>query len=102
MADYTSTQTGDWDDVDTWGGGGFPGTGDTATIANTHVVSVKGSEACGNITVDSGGTLRFDGQSDATPAVMALDNGATLANSGTVFCGECQSDSIQGWSCVSP
>jgi hypothetical protein len=83
MVAYTSTQTGDFDDINTWGGGGFPGTGDTATIANTHIVSVKGNEACGNITVNIGGTLRMEAQ-PATDAQLTLDNGATLLNNGTV------------------
>ena len=35
MADYTSTQAGDWNNAATWGGGGSPSSnGDTATIAH--------------------------------------------------------------------
>lgn len=40
MAAYTSTQSGDWDDVATWGGGGFPVNNDTATISVNHTVTV--------------------------------------------------------------
>ncbi len=56
-ASYTSTQTGDWNDVATWGGGGYPQTGDTATIANTHTVTITGHEVCAGVTVQTGGTL---------------------------------------------
>lgn len=83
-ADYTSTQSGDWDDTNTWGAAGFPASGDTATITNACVVSIKGAEACGTVTVNVGGTLRFDGQINTVVAKLTLDAGATLANSGTV------------------
>ena len=82
MADYTSAGTGDWDNVATWGGGGFPASGDTATIANTHIVSVKGAEACGDVTVNAGGTCRID--ATAAESTLELDDGSTLANSGAV------------------
>ncbi|KKN46860.1 hypothetical protein LCGC14_0668720 [marine sediment metagenome] len=84
MTDYTSTGTGDWDNVAVWGGGGFPAAGDTATISTGDIVSVKGSELCGNISVLPGGGLRFDGQSDTVAAQMTLDNGATITNNGAV------------------
>ena len=82
MVDYTSSQTGDWDAAATWGGGGFPGSGDTATIADTHVVTVKGAEACGNITVNAGGVYAMD--ATAGDATITVDGGSTFANSGTV------------------
>jgi len=82
MTAYTSTQSGDWNDTATWGGAGYPVSGDTATIANTHTVSIKGSEACGDITVDSGGTLTLD--ATTTNAILTLDTGATLTNNGTI------------------
>ncbi len=84
MTAYTSTQTGDWDDALTWGGGGFPTTADTAAISAGDIVSVKGAELCGDITVDPSGSLRFDGQSDTVAAVMTLDNGSTITNNGAV------------------
>ena len=64
MAAYTSTQTGDWNNVATWGGGGYPGdTGaqtDTATIANTHVVTLNITSLtgmCGAVTINAGGKV---------------------------------------------
>ena len=46
MAAYTSTQSGDWNNVATWGGGGYPSiAGDTATIASGHTVTYNVSSA---------------------------------------------------------
>jgi len=63
-AAYTSTQSGDWSVVATWGGGGFPADGDTATISAGHTVFVDGDitvgTAPGNTTtydLDINGTL---------------------------------------------
>ena len=39
MASYTSTQSGNFNDAATWGGGGFPNANaDTFTITNGHTV----------------------------------------------------------------
>lgn len=81
--DYTATQAGLWDNVATWGGGGFPVTTDTATT-NNYIVTIQGPETCGNVTIGGSGTLRFDGQLNTVAATLDLDNGATLANSGVV------------------
>ena len=67
MAAYTSTQDGDWDVAATWGGGGTPGVGDTASIG--HNVSATADETIGTepdddstyvITVTSGGHLTIE------------------------------------------
>jgi len=86
MATFTSKATGRWDEdgSTTWNEANYPTSGDTVTIQTGHVVSIEGERYCGNITIDSGGTLRFDGDTDSTPAILTLDNGATLANSGTI------------------
>ncbi|MFA5217049.1 hypothetical protein [Sulfuricurvum sp.] len=81
---YTSSGTGDWDNVATWGGGGFPAITDIAIISNTHVVSVKGGEACLSFTVNLGGTLRLDGQTDTANASLTCSNGSTSTNNGTI------------------
>ena len=73
MASYTSTQSGDWDNAATWGGGGTPtGTGDNATIANGHTVTfdVDLVNTIGNVTINIGGIL-----------VHGAGNGNGLANS---------------------
>jgi hypothetical protein len=57
MASYTSTGSGIWDNVATWGGGGFPVAGDSATIANTHTVTLDSDEQCDDLDVQAGGTL---------------------------------------------
>jgi len=62
-ADYTSTGSGDWDVLATWGGSGTPGSGDTVTIANTHTVTLTQNEGCDALMVNSGGivdTVSFD------------------------------------------
>lgn len=40
MTAYVSAQSGDWSDVATWGGGGYPQDGDVATVLVGHVVEV--------------------------------------------------------------
>lgn len=57
MASYTSSGSGNWNNVATWGGGGFPVAGDTATIANTHNVNLNVDSASATVIVNSGGTI---------------------------------------------
>lgn len=45
MAAFTSTQSGNWANPTTWGNAGPPGDGDTATIANTHTVTIAAGTA---------------------------------------------------------
>ena len=52
MAAFTSTQAGPWNDSATWGGGGVPGDGDTATI--DHAVSVTANQTVGDGTTGGG------------------------------------------------
>ena len=64
MTAYTSTQTGDFSSVSTWGGSGYPSAdGDTWTIASGHTVTYdvasalsSGFEDC---TVNAGGRFQF-------------------------------------------
>lgn len=76
MAAYTSTQSGNWNDTATWGGGGFPVDGDTATVSTSHVVTVTANAVVGTspgtnttvltnngrINVNAGFTLTVKGQ----------------------------------------
>lgn len=55
MADYTSSQTGDWSSSSTWNDAGVPGDGDTATISSGHTVTVDS-----NTTVGTGGASGTD------------------------------------------
>lgn len=57
MTAFTATQTGNWNDAATWGGGGYPQTsGDTASIgAFTVTVPAATSIICGAITLTGTG-----------------------------------------------
>ena len=68
MTAYSSTQSGDWSVAATWGGGGVPGDGDTATINGSHVVEIDSSITVGTnpsnnttmvVTVNNGGQLKW-------------------------------------------
>ena len=77
MAAYTSTQTGDFDDAATWGGGGWPNAdGDTVTIAAGHTVTydltTPLNTGLGTITINNGGTLILD-----TNSVIRIAGAAT-------------------------
>ena len=57
MTDFTSVQSGNFNDAATWGGGGFPSSGaDTAVISATHVVTVPTgtTSSCGLVTLNPG------------------------------------------------
>jgi hypothetical protein len=65
MAAYTSTQTGNFNDAATWGGGGWPDTNtDTFTVAAGHTVTYNLTtplnEGLGSSVVNSGGTFIMD------------------------------------------
>tara|TARA_R100000988_G_scaffold101985_1_gene76129 strand:+ start:327 stop:2861 length:2535 start_codon:yes stop_codon:yes gene_type:complete len=65
MATYTSTQTGDWDQAATWGGGGTPSaTGDIANIANGHTVTYDQAlvNQIGDVNINTGGILVHSSQ----------------------------------------
>ena len=89
MTAFTSVQTGNWNDGATWGndspgvkGTDWPGeAGDTATIANTHVVTYNVSEAnqLGIVTINVGGELTFLASMDTLLTLGDVDfviNGA--------------------------
>jgi len=71
MADYTSTQSGNFNDPDTWGGGGWPsGAGDTYTVAVGHTVTVNDDFSGVNLGASTvNGTLQW-----ATVANSALQH----------------------------
>lgn len=56
MTAYTSSGSGNWNTAATWGGSGYPQTGDTATIANGHTITIPVSttSTCGAVTFNSG------------------------------------------------
>lgn len=59
MGAFTSKATGNWNAAGqtTWNEVGTPGAGDTATIQNTHTVTVTADQAVDGVTTDSGGSL---------------------------------------------
>lgn len=95
-AAYTSTQSGNWNDSATWGGGGFPAAGDTATIATTHTVTVTANAAVGTggstgtdeltiigTLVVGAFTLTVDGDTQINNGTLQLNAGATMSIDGT-------------------
>jgi hypothetical protein len=80
MAAYTSTQSGNWNDVATWGGGGTPSlAGDTATVSAGHTVTynVSSTVELGAITVN--GLLKF---LETASTKLTLGNVTITVNSG--------------------
>nr|WP_319511265.1 G8 domain-containing protein [uncultured Draconibacterium sp.] len=56
-ADYTATQSGNWNDAATWGGFGPPTSGDNVTIPTGITVTVNSAAVCNNIDIQSGGSV---------------------------------------------
>jgi len=86
MAAYTSTQSGNFSSVSTWGGGGYPNLdADTFTIASGHEVTYDITTALttglGACTVNAGGTLRFN------PNTQIRFNGSFTCN-GNFYCNQ--------------
>jgi len=83
MAAFTSKATGDWNAAGqtTWNEVGTPGAGDTATIQNTHTVTLAQNEQCDTLTIDVGGTLDL-----ATFTLTGMTAETTL--SGTLLGGD--------------
>ena len=85
MANYTTTQAGNWTDAATWGGGGFPSSSaDTATIGHTVTLQSGQSITCGAITLNAD-TLQINGTLTLSAAVslvgaytLAIGAGGTL------------------------
>lgn len=89
MATYTSTQAGDWNNVATWGGGGWPNAnGDVVNIG--HIVNYNIGDSVitfNNITVNNGGRLEFPLSSNSTlnfdtTGVLTLNSGGGLGGVG--------------------
>lgn len=84
---YTSVQSGDWTDNNTWGvpaSCGYPEANDTATITNTTTVTINSStnaEAY-EITINSGGTLNIS----AGGNLSFSGDGFYWGNYGTLNC----------------
>ncbi len=101
MADYISTQSGDWNTAATWGGGGHPDTnGDTATIADGHEVDYNlGVSAIefGNVTINAGGTLTFPTGSNSK---IIFEQDAVFSISGTLNAGASGTPVDASYTCI--
>jgi hypothetical protein len=91
---YVSAQTGNWNSSSTWTPSGVPGVGDTASISNTHTVTITSTASVGTspsntttyvLTVNAGGVLKFEDNaaSDRTLSVYGNIN----INGGTIYMG---------------
>lgn len=103
MTAFTSTQSGNWNDSATWGGGGYPSSAaDTATISAQHDITVPAgtTSTCGAVTFTAGivsnetkliisGTFEMGGAiTTAAYSRIYLGAGATLdLNGNNVVCG---------------
>jgi hypothetical protein len=99
-ANFSSVQSGAWDDTATWGAASFPGPSDNVTINTGHSVNVATTEAALNLTLVSGSGLQINAfqtmtvNGDITVNSTAVlgggtasslrFNGATFTNNGTV------------------
>src|SRR5690554_4694953 len=60
----TSQNSGNWNVASTWSPAQIPTSGDDVIIANGHTVTINANgQACKTMTVNTGGTLRFSGNS---------------------------------------
>src|ERR1035441_7201930 len=100
---YTQTQAGDWNTNATWGGGGHPVAGDTATMNSTFNMTIGSASACAvlnmtgysgtmsgstfTLTVSTGTTLKGAFAGWTTGAITITGGGLTLAATptGTAF-----------------
>ncbi|GAI47748.1 unnamed protein product, partial [marine sediment metagenome] len=85
-ADFKSAKNGDWNDPNTWDPIGIPASGDPVQILGNltggpHIITVKGDQTCGNLTIDEDGRLYLD---TTVGCELKLDDGATLDNDGEI------------------
>ena len=80
-AAFSSTQSGSWGSASTWGGAGVPGAGDSVTINSGHTVTLDTIRSCGDLTINSGGTLDLVNR-QLTFLGTNYTNSGTLTNSG--------------------
>lgn len=78
-SNITSNGTGPWSTAGSWVGGVVPVDGDVVTIQAGHTITVNGTNACTNLTVD--GTLNFDATSNRSLTVsgdMEVNSGGLV------------------------
>lgn len=82
MASYTSSQSGNWSDVATWGGGGYPQASDNATITG-YTVTMTANVAVTNITFGANGILTTGNYAITMSGVFNQANTTSRCNAGT-------------------
>lgn len=92
---YVSNASGDWTDATKWTPNGVPGTGDTATIATGHVITVTGAQVIGDspaigndvLVVETGADLVIAANASFTLRGDALceGSGEIISNAGSSF-----------------
>lgn len=91
MAAFTTAQSGDWNDTNTWNEASYPQAGDTPTIGQTHHVTVTVDAECGlingsgELTINAGVTLTGSGSIEMSAALTG-DWGVVTIN-GTFILG---------------
>src|SRR2546421_5097776 len=80
-ASFSSTTSGNWSSVSTWGGAGVPGSGDTATVNGGHVVTLDIPVTVATLTLGGG---QINGtQSIAVTSAFNWNSG-TLSGGGNI------------------
>lgn len=80
---FTSVQTGDWDDTDTWGTTGitddYPAFGDEVTITSNHVISINALAQAGAVSIEGSASITLNN----TLIVSNLEMSGTSSISGS-------------------
>lgn len=80
-ANYTATQDGNWNSAATWGGGGYPGSGDNATISG-YAVTLTATQAVTNLSISGTGSLNCSSYDLTVNGTFTESGGAFTAPSG--------------------
>ncbi|HEX8071691.1 MAG TPA: Calx-beta domain-containing protein [Pyrinomonadaceae bacterium] len=80
---FTSTQTGGWEDANTWGGAGVPGPNDSVTIASGTTVTLDAPRQVGDLSVK--GALNLAGYDLLFMGTTYASNGGALTGGGRLI-----------------
>ncbi|MCC6383688.1 MAG: hypothetical protein LC117_06145 [Bacteroidia bacterium] len=83
-ATKTSKASGNWGTASTWNPTGVPASGDDVIIAAGHTVTVNNNYTIKNVTVNSGGVLKFNANRKLTISNNLVVNGTMTMNSGDI------------------
>lgn len=77
---YVSTTSGSWTDAATWGGNGYPVSGDIANVQAGHTVTYNGNLTwtAGQIEVQNGATLIIKGDLNLTNTALYMYGGTLI------------------------